>query len=301
MNTIIVKLSGGMGNQMFQYATARHLAQLNEAALLLDLTGFETYKLHDFSLQHFALTAPIVPKWEIKSALGNSAALAALAFWRSPTLGMPVRGTKFHPVVQQGLGYDAALLANRGCLHLDGYWQSPRYFDAIQEQIRADFHITTPPTSPNQEMAHRIADSHSVSLHVRRADYVNNPKTLGIHGTCSAAYYAAAVDAITAQAADLRFFIFSDDIPWARENLTFQGDKVFVDFNNASRNYEDLRLMSLCRHHITANSTFSWWGAWLGNPGGITLTPARWFSEEAKGPPVTDLVPPGWTRVGGVA
>ncbi|MBK8038267.1 MAG: alpha-1,2-fucosyltransferase [Verrucomicrobiaceae bacterium] len=301
MNTVLVKLSGGMGNQMFQYAAARQLALLNDASVVLDLTGFETYKLHRFSLQHFALNAPVAQKWEVRAAEGKHSVLSKLAFWRKLTAGMPDAGTTFQKVQQQGLGYDASLLEKRGHLHLDGYWQSPRYFDGISGLIREAFQIVTPPSAENAEMARRIADCHSVSLHVRRADYVNNPKTLGVHGACSAAYYDAAVAVISERVSDLRFFIFSDDIPWARENLAFPGEKVFVDFNDASRNYEDLRLMSLCQHHITANSTFSWWGAWLGKPEGITLTPARWFNDESKGPPVDDLVPTGWIRIGGVA
>lgn len=296
MNTILVKLSGGLGNQMFQYAAARHLALLNEAELLLDVSGFAKYKLRTYALGHLNIQARAATSLEITRMTGRSSTfkkiLAKAAFWsRSPS--------RLETVTQQGLQYDPSLIERRGSVYLDGYWQSPRYFQDVSKQIKTEFQIATPPTPANQSMGARISGCNSASLHVRRGDYVSNLNTFGVHGACSARYYEMAAAALSARESGLVYFVFSDDIPWARENLTFAGEKVFIDFNDPDHHYEDLRLMSLCRHHITANSTFSWWGAWLGAEDGVTITPARWFNDESKGPPVDDLIPEGWMRIGG--
>lgn len=297
MNTILVKLTGGLGNQMFQYAAARHLALLNEAELLLDVSEFNTYKLRTYALGHLAILARTATPLEIAQMTGRgsffSKLLAKNAFWQSR------RYSRLERVLQQGLRYDPSVLARRGSLFLDGYWQSPRYFQDIGQQIKAEFQTATPPSPANQAMGARISGCNSVSLHVRRTDYVNNLNTQGVHGSCAPQYYDQAAATLSARETGLTYFVFSDDIPWARENLTFPGEKVFIDFNDADHHYEDLRLMSLCRHHITANSTFSWWGAWLGAEAGVTITPARWFNDESKGPPVDDLIPEGWIRIGG--
>ncbi|WP_395742595.1 alpha-1,2-fucosyltransferase [Prosthecobacter sp.] len=295
MNTILVNLSGGLGNQMFQYAAARHLAELNDAELLLDVSGFDTYKLRTYALGHLNIQARTASALEVAQMTGKGSFLNKL-------LAKTVfRGSRLERVPQEGLRYDPGLLARRGSLFLDGYWQSPRYFRDIAPQIKSEFQVKTPPSAANAAMGAQISGCNSVSLHVRRTDYVSNANTHGVHGSCSLQYYDQAAAELGARETGLRFFIFSDDIPWARENLAFPGEKVFIDFNDADHHYEDLRLMSLCRHHVTANSTFSWWGAWLGAEDGITLTPARWFNDESKGPPVDDLIPEGWIRIGGDA
>ncbi len=299
MNTILVKLSGGLRNQMFQYAAARRLTVLNEAELLLDVSGFAKYKLRTYALGHLSIQARAATSLEITRMTGRGSffnqILAKAAFWNNRS------SSRLETITQQVLQYDPSLIDKRGSMYLDGYWQSPRYFQDISKQIKTEFQIATPPSPENQSMGSQISGCNSVSVHVRRGDYVSNLKTSGIHGTCSARYYDLAAAALSAREAGLVYFVFSDDIPWARDNMTFPGEKVFIGFNDPDHHYEDLRLMSLCRHHITANSTFSWWGAWLGVEDGLTITPARWFNDESKGPPVDDLIPEGWIRIGGVA
>ena len=296
-SAIIVKLFGGLGNQLFQYAFARHLAILNNAPLFLDITGFETYKLRRYSLHHFALKAHIAPKWEVAKALGTSNGLSKFAIWRMPSKGMPQNKIFQQIIEDDGFGFNGKLLQLKGCLYINGYWQTPLYFDDVKNIIRNDLKVTTAPTQANREMARRILDSNSVSVHVRRGDYVNNPKTRSIHGVCPVEYYQKAAQMISDEESRPKFFIFSDDIFWARKNLNFGGETVFVDINSVDQSYEDLRLMSLCRHHITANSTFSWWGAWLGTQGGITIAPARWMNNASKGPSSDDLLPSQWLKV----
>jgi hypothetical protein len=287
-----------MGNQMFQYAAARQLAILNDAQVVLDVSAFLTYKLHRFSLQHFACGAPEAAAWEIRRLVKPTAMrtrLERLMVWRRPVINPFPADVQI--IREKGFEFDQELLQQRGSIYLDGYWQSPDYFSAIADRIRDDFQITTPPSPANQEMAHQITSINSISLHVRRGDYTSNAKTQSIHGTCSKSYYDSAIQFVCQKVPSPRFFIFSDEIEWARQNLNTPGESVFVDLNDAAHNYEDLRLMSLCKHHIIANSTFSWWGAWLGDSAGITVAPSRWMSDTAKGPDANCILPAHWVQL----
>lgn len=216
MNTILVKLTGGLGNQMFQYAAGRHLALLNEAELLLDVSEFKTYKLREFSLQHFHLKGRICEKWEMQY-FKRPAALRTrlermLCVWRSPSAlsQTPPSASLVQRVREAGFAYDATLLEKRGSFYLDGYWQSPRYFSAIEKEIRADFQISTPPSAANEAMAAKILASNSASLHVRRGDYQHNANTKSIHGACSPGYYNKAARTLSSKESDVVFFVFSD-------------------------------------------------------------------------------------------
>ena len=133
-------------------------------------------------------------------------------------------------------------------------------------------------------------------MHIRRGDYVSNPTTNKLHGTCSLEYYHNAVDIIAAKVSNPHFFIFSDDHEWARNNFKIDYPLTFVAHNNAGKNYEDMRLMSLCKHHIIANSSFSWWGAWLGsNPKKIVCAPRGWFKDKSLN--TNDIIPSDWSRI----
>ena len=136
----------------------------------------------------------------------------------------------------------------------------------------------------------------SVSIHVRRGDYLTNPVTFQTHGLCDIDYYKKAIDEILDLVDKPHFFIFSDDQSWAKSNIIFGAPTDYVMHNNSLKNYEDLRLMSYCRHHIIANSSFSWWGAWLGNnPEKIVIAPKKWFNDPKID--TTDLIPDTWLRL----
>jgi hypothetical protein len=142
-------------------------------------------------------------------------------------------------------------------------------------------------------MAVRIAGCNAVSLHVRRGDYVSNPDSSRVHGLCGADYHQAAVRRIAEVVPQPHLFVFSDDPQWAAGNLHLDHPATIVTGNDTRRDYEDLHLMSLCKHHIVANSSFSWWGAWLDtNPDKIVIAPERWFAHEQHD--TRDLLPPTW-------
>jgi hypothetical protein len=150
-------------------------------------------------------------------------------------------------------------------------------------------------SSYNADLVEQISKVNAVSLHVRRGDYVQNAKTNANHGVCSLDYYRAAIQNILERVEAPSFFIFSDDIPWVKEHLVLDIPCRYVDHNQGVESYNDMRLMSLCRHHIIANSSFSWWGAWLNpDPQKIVIAPQKWFANDNI---VDDLFPPEWVTM----
>jgi hypothetical protein len=179
--------------------------------------------------------------------------------------------------------------------YLSGLWQTEKYFKDCEEIIRTEFTFKQPLNKKNSELSETIRRKNSVSIHIRRGDYIYNSEEYKIHGLCSIDYYKKAVECIANKAGELTLFIFSDDIEWVKNNLKFDFPIIFVD-NNVDDIHEDLRLMSLCKHNIIANSTFSWWGAWLNNnKEKIVIAPKKWFNEfEAD---TKDIYPDSWMRI----
>lgn len=278
---IFSRLHGRLGNQMFQYAAARALAEHHCTRVVLDdrtaLHKDEGSLLRVFDLPDLA-QAPLPPAKHERPL--------AYAAWRA--LGLRPRIRR-----ENGLGYDRAFTQWSDDSYLHGYWQSERYFAAIAQDIRSAFAFRTPMSAQNTEMAARIASGPSVALHVRRGDYV----AVNAMALCDQAYYDAALTAVRKRMEnDPTVFVFSDDPAWAKENLPLPFEKVVVDFNGPDADYEDLRLMSQCQHNIIANSSFSWWAAWLGEtPGSIVAGPAQWFADTAMSNP--DILPARWISV----
>ena len=174
--------------------------------------------------------------------------------------------------------------------------KSEKYFSNVEPQIRRDFTFRTPMNSINASIAAQIPAVNAVSLHIRRGDYVSDAKAAATHGLCSIDYYQEAIRYISSKTPDPHFFIFSDDIEWAKENLHIDCHHQYINQNHGSESYNDMRLMSMCRHHIIANSSFSWWGAWL-NPSSnkLIITPNNWFARNEK--PTSDLIPSTWIAI----
>ena len=262
---IIVRLIGGLGNQCFQYAVGRQLAELRHTELKIDISEFEVYKLHAYSLNNLNIVENFATPEEIFGA-------------------RRVKEKHFH------FDPEALSLPDGSCLH--GYWQSEKYFAAISDIIRGDLTVKQPLAGKNKELADEAACCVSVSLHIRRVDYL----TESIFEPCSLDYYFSAVKHIAGATGNPHFFVFTDDKAWVRENFKLPYPVTFVEHNGPDKNYEDMRLMSLCKHNIIANSTFSWWGAWLNrNPDKIVFAPKKWFTDKARSSP-KDIVPEAWLR-----
>jgi hypothetical protein len=180
--------------------------------------------------------------------------------------------------------------------YLRGYWQSPKYFASIEALVRKDFTVRQAIVGENLRVAKQIAACNAVSLHVRRGDFADNAETNRYHGTCGPEYYAAAEALLRQRVGDVTVFVFSDDPEWVRQNLRLESPMIVVGHNGPDQDYEDLRLMTLCRHHVIANSTFSWWGAWLSsNPAKTVVAPKRWFRGAEHS--TADMIPQNWVRI----
>lgn len=289
---IIVQLNGGLGNQLFQYAAGRRLAIHHHVPLKLDLRSYEQAQavVRTYRLSQFAISAAAADNHEIWRLRGDESRIGRAYRWGQARL--PIRQRRY--VREPHFHVEPAILELGSTAYLEGYWQSERYFADISATLREDLTLP-PPSGRNRELAEAIKSSTAVSVHVRRTDYLN-PRNLAIHGVCSLDYYRAAIDLLEAKVPQAQFYIFADDPNWARANLMNGPRMQIVDHNGPEHDYEDLRLMSYCRHHIIANSSFSWWGAWLNPaPQKLVVAPARWFITAERD--TRDLLPPTWLRL----
>lgn len=286
---VIVGLSGGLGNQMFQYAAGRALAVRLEVPLVLDLAWFAGRKDRVYALGGYALPASTDLHAPQTPAMWASLWSRATRRFSKHKLGAPV-------IREPHFQFAPHVPALRSAAYLEGYWQSPKYFDDVADQIRADFQLAEPLSATRREICDKMQAANAVSVHVRRGDYVTNATASAHHGTCSPAWYRAAMSDMSERVANPTFFVFSDDPDWARENLPKDWPTVYVPPQSDGHDFEDLHLMALCNHHIIANSSFSWWGAWL-NPSDSkqVLAPKQWFLSQTND--TRDLLPESWVRI----
>jgi hypothetical protein len=295
---IIDYVIGGLGNQLFQYAYGYALSKRLNTALLLDTSDFDRYDLRTFKLDNFKLTYKIATPEDIERIKNPNAINKALR-------NLKTRGIEAHfaqrVVEEKQFEFDPNYLHLPDNTYVKGYWQTPKYFADYEKQIKKMFRVKTEPQDDaNKKMLDQIISENSICIHIRRGDYVTNTHTNKFHGTCSEDYYQKAIDTLLKVVQNPVFFIFSDDIPWARENiakLVGKHEVVCADQNDANTDYEDLRLMYNCKHFIIANSTFSWWGAWLAsNKEKIVIAPEPWFGGE-QNKSADDLVPQEWIKI----
>jgi len=288
---VVTSIVGGLGNQMFQYAAGRALALRKNTPLALDTSAFDTYSLHQgFELQHvFACDAPQIDQTALQKLIGwqggprarRMLARRKLAFLRSRRLA-----------IEPHFEYWEGINDLPDDCFLSGYWQSERYFVDAADQIRKDFRFTQPPGVENRALIQQISAVNAISLHVRRGDYVSNPANASVHAVCALDYYRAAIKRMVESIPEPFFFVFSDDMDWVRAHLNIGFQAEYVDHNRGINSYNDMRLMSLCKHHIIANSSFSWWGAWLNmNRNKLIIAPRVWFNNDID---TKDLLPENW-------
>lgn len=297
--SIIANIVGGLGNQMFQYAAARVLSEKLGLPLKVTQDMFEVYRSHyGPELDRvFSISFTVADPLEVKDLLGILRAAPAIRRALASRYLAVLRGDSFivepHFHYWQGL-QDRARYGG----YLQGYWQSERYFLSHAAQIRSAFRFRLDLSDANRSIAHAISQRTSVSVHVRRGDYVNNAKTLAKHGTCSLGYYFSAIETMLQRFPEARFFAFTDDPQWVVSELQSRYPELtLVNHNKGLNSHNDMRLMSLCQHHIIANSSFSWWGAWLNpNPDKTVIAPARWFASIDKWN-IDDLIPKQWERM----
>ena len=295
---IISQILGGLGNQMFQYAAGRALALELGQPLLQDISGFEGFagsmEHREFELGRvFNISGKIATKEQVRSILGWQFPFQIQRILAKPFMAR-FRGRGF--VVEPHAHYWPGIKNVPHDCYLYGYWQSEKYFKEAAPVILDDFRFKGSLAGQNVQLAVQMGQVNAVSLHVRRGDYVTNSKTMAMHGLCSMAYYHAAIKYIADRVEHPYFFIFSDDIPWVKDNLKINFPCQYVGHNPGTESYNDMHLMSLCQHHIIANSSFSWWGAWLNQrKDKIVVTPQKWFANEDNDKNnIKDRFPCGW-------
>jgi hypothetical protein len=277
---------------MFQYAMGRSLALRSNGSLKLDATNYGEYPDRAFELNRFSVRARLASRADLQRCKGYG----LLGRFVAPKLGKLFPSLAIRVVREQRAGYDESVLEARGGVYLIGYWQSEKYFSEFAKEIRAELALAVDLDGPDATLADRIRGEESVALHVRRADYVSDPIASAALGPLEADYYRSAISLVEAGIPRPHFFVFSDDPDWAKTHLRFDRPVTFVTHNGPGRGAFDMRLMSLCRHQIVANSTFSWWSAWLNpNPAKLVVAPARWYRDRSRDS--SDLVPAAWTRV----
>ncbi|WP_051379807.1 alpha-1,2-fucosyltransferase [Bradyrhizobium murdochi] len=305
-HVITVSLIGGLGNQMFQYAAGKALAERHGVGLALDLSGFRNYSDRSFLLDRLRVPETVVSLAQPRVAEKDQKQFAR-ALWKGRVdrllglAGLPKLASSPQEYREPHFHYDPAFEALGPRTVLFGYFQSERYFGCIAERLRDWFSPREPLSDAAAEVLARIECSRlPVSTHVRRGDYLN-PGTAEFHGILGERYYRQALDRLEAGIGqESTLFVFSDDPTAAEEILNFvPKSRLVLVRGDPQRPWEDMALMARCRHHIIANSSFSWWGAWLNrSPDKVVIAPRAWFApNELKKLNIHDLYPPGWVLV----
>lgn len=272
----IVRITGGLGNQMFQYAFYLSLKE-RFTDVKLDITPYTVSQFHyGYELgEVFGIKADLATIEEIHYLINNSNSKLSTIF------------------IERQFNFDKKVFEIEGEVLFYGYWQTEKYFKSIEGIIKKEFVFKRPLDNKNIELVDQINEVNSVSLHIRRGDYVSIKNLAHI---CTLEYYQKAVKLIKEKISKPVFYIYSDEIEWVKENISLEEDIIFVDWNKGEDSYKDMQLMSLCKHNILANSSFSWWAAWLNNnKNKMVIAPSRWFNNKTDD--IRDLILDDWFKI----
>jgi Glycosyl transferase family 11 len=288
---VVTRIHGGLGNQLFEYAAGHALAHRLGVSHKVDTHLFQvqfdrTLGLREFNLPlHEATPAELrhlTPQWG--------------PWWKNKAILWSHKLTPFNRrrwVLEETFDFDARLFHAQPPCYLDGWWQSEKYFADCAGQIRRMFRLSTPPSPRVAALGAEITHARAIAVHVRRGDYVHNRDAALFHGCCSPEYYAAAGRWMRERLPQAPFYVFSDDPAWARAHLTFSGPVSWIEAAPPHSAHEDFFLLGCCDHFIIANSSFSWWPAWLQDaPTKRVVAPGRWFLGHNVNVP--DRFPSGW-------
>ena len=290
LGEVVVRIEGGLGNQLFQYATARSLADRLGCELALDLRGLAANGDRPFQLD----------RYQIRAHVASDELFRILPPPRNSRMGrIKARLSMQWPVIceypifwSSSFAYDARFESISHPVYLVGYWQSEKYFAWNRSAILHDLRICGS-LALDPVLRHEIDTTESVALHVRRGDYISNPAAAAYHGVCGMDYYEEAVERMKARVSNPLVFVFSDDPTWVGDNLRIDVPFRIIESRGADADLIDFELMSLCQHHILANSSYSWWAAWrCPVPGQFVFAPSRWVQDQ--GLDTSDVVPKRW-------
>lgn len=289
---VVVKIKGGLGNQMFQYAFGLSIANKYGKDLYLDLTWYNDTSIdtkRKFLLNNYIENYNIASDSMIKKMIGERTFINLLQF-KLENIFLPIYWRRY--ILEKKPQYDSRVFEINKDVYFDGTWMNENYFGINKDYIK-DIYSKRPDLNLYQEeIETQIRQSDSVSVHIRRGDYANNITTNKYHGLVPIAYYKSLIEEISQINPNTHFFFFSDDIDWVRENIKSNHNYTYVLQSKYGMEHHDLYLMSLCNFNIIANSTFSWWAAWLNsNPQKKVYAPRKWSSTilDSK-----DILPNNW-------
>lgn len=283
---IFAKITGGLGNQLFQYAAGKRLSLLHRVPLKLDLSEYARPALRTFDLDAFQVSYEPATEDDLRRFAKKN------FLFRLRNRIVPVPFRRYYR--ERFFHYDKKFEKFPSEIYLKGYWQSEKYFKSIAPVIRRDFTLKNEFIEQVSAISEKLQQENSVAVHFRKGDY-QSPEALKMHGILPAAYYIQAIHIIKGQVSSPVFYLFSDDPEWAKNFLPSE-NTVRVSGVYSRTRFEDFYLMSQCRHNIIANSSFSWWAAWLNaNPGKIVIAPKKWFNQGPKD--TQDLIPEGWIQL----
>ncbi|MBL4592445.1 MAG: alpha-1,2-fucosyltransferase [Flavobacteriales bacterium] len=274
---IIVKLMGGLGNQMFQHAYTILISNQYKGKIIQDLSFYyaklkknttpRLYLLNKFNIQAY----PFVKKNIYDTAFKSFSKIGVTKYLNDDSFSDPLN----HPFT-----------------YLDGYWQRFDYLEKIRDILLSDFKLINEDAIKKHKHYNAIIKNNSVAIHIRRGDYVSSDKTSKIHGLCDLDYYKNAIKLTSEKVLNPHFFIFSDDYQWINDNFSFLDNKEIISPNDSNPE-EDLILMSKCANFIIANSSYSWWAAWLAtNPNKMVISPKKWVNDSSHS--TNNLIPKNW-------
>jgi len=291
---IIVKIMEGLGNQLFQYAFGRAIAYHRNVSLKFDLSFYKNYHSREYLLGHFNISVPEASDAEIDYVkYGKDDYLRPFRIIIQKFLPYYLRRIVVEKI---GIGYDHNMLKAQNNAYYVGYWSAYyKLFKDISHLLEREITLSHTMDINIQNYLNKIKDKQSVSIHFRRGDYLKN-ENLKFFGVQPIEYYYNAVNYINSKISNPYFFIFSDDINWVQEYFQLDSPHEFISQNNESQAFYDLILMSECKNHIIANSSFSWWGAWLNkNHNKIVIAPQKWYANNMIN--ANHFIPENWIRI----
>jgi len=279
---IEVEISGGIGNQLFQFAAALALAQHLNAEIILDVSWYER-ELQSVDKRYMEL-----------DEFFDLSKIRRVKSKRHPKVEFAIKRAKNYKVINDAKIDLSAFhsLSTRRHIRMRGYWQSEAYFTPIVDFLRSSYSKHQMMSTLANEIANEISSSISLGIHVRRGDYITNRKTNSFHGVCGEDYFKNATRLVLKSKKIDKVYVFSDDIQWCRENLNLDVPNVLVE--SVVSDTEQLKLLSLCSHHVISNSSFSWWAAWFGySEEQVVIYPQVWFSDGSS----LKCMPVHWTSL----
>ena len=287
----IINVIGGLGNQMFQYAFALSLKnEFKDEDIFIDIHHFNHYKLHNgFELSKIfkGTKLPVANKKQLKKVTYYIPHYTLSRMFRKC---FPKLRTEY--IEKTEYVYDDRPFSLIGNYYFEGYWQSYKYYSKIKSQIFEAFKFPVP-NSYNKDLALEIASCNSVGIHIRRGDYLNHKDFKGI---CDLDYYKRALKALVSVSKEYSFYIFSNDIEWCKENIQplIKDYKVtYVTENRGQDSFWDMYLMNQCINLIIANSSFSWWGAFLNKKAKNVFVPQKWNNSYS----INEIYSPEWIKI----